>query len=74
MRSIVSASSASTPSRSSAASQSIASAIPGGFCTSPSRMRATASATCTASTDEAPFTRRRMISTSRSGRGYSIQW
>ena len=34
---------------SSAASQSIASAIPGGFCTSLSRMRETASATCTAS-------------------------
>ena len=39
----------SIPSRLSAASQSIASAIPGGFCTSLSRMRETASATCTAS-------------------------
>ena len=38
-----------TPSSASAASQSIASAIPGGFCTSESRIRQTASATCTAS-------------------------
>jgi hypothetical protein len=74
VRSIVVASSASTPSRSSAASQSIASAMPGGFCTSLSRMRATAVATCTASTSAAPFTRRRMISTSRRASGYSIQW
>ena len=57
------------PSRLSAASQSIASAIPGGFCTSLSRMRDTASATCTASVSEAPRTRRRTISTSRSGVG-----
>ena len=40
--------------------------MPGGFCTSLSRIRATAVATCTASTSAAPFTRRRMISTSRS--------
>ena len=53
---------------SSAASQSIASAIPGGFCTSLSRMRETAFATCTASVSDAPFTRRRTISTSRCGR------
>ena len=34
-----------------------------------SRIRETASATCTASVAEAPFTRRRTISTSRSGDG-----
>ena len=42
---------------------------PGGFCTSLSRMRATASATSTANVSEAPLTRRRTISTSRSGVG-----
>ena len=62
------------PSRLSAASQSIASAIPGGFWTSLSRMRETAFATCTASVSDAPLTRRRTISTSRSGVGYSIRW
>ena len=48
------ASSSVTPSRSSAASQSIASAIPGGFWTSESRIRDTASATWTASVAAAP--------------------
>ena len=43
VRSIAAASSCSTPSTSSAASQSIASAMPGGFCTSLARIRATAS-------------------------------
>ena len=47
----------------------MASAIPGGFCTSLSRMRETASATCTASDSEEPCTRRRTISTSRCGSG-----
>ena len=69
VRSTAAASSRSTPSSSSAATQSIASAIPGGFCTSLSRMRETAFATWTASVSEAPLTRRRTISTSRSGDG-----
>ena len=43
--------------------------LPGGFCTSLSRIRATASATWTASVSEAPRTRRRTISTSRCGVG-----
>ena len=69
MRSIAAASSASMPSSESAASQSIASAMPGGFCTSESRIRETASATWTASVSGAPLTRRRTISTSRCGDG-----
>ena len=68
VRSIASTSSSSTPSTASAATQSIASATPGGFWTSLSRIRATASATWTASVSEAPRTRRRTISTSRSRR------
>ena len=57
------------PSTVSADSQSIASAIPGGFCTSESRIRATAPTTWTASVSEAPLTRRRTMSISRSGVG-----
>jgi hypothetical protein len=57
------------PSRLRAATQSIASAIPGGFCTSLPRMRAAALATSTASVSDTPRTRRRTISTSRSGVG-----
>ena len=62
------------PSRLRAATQSIASAMPGGFCTSLSRMRETAFATWTASVCDDPATRRRTISTTRWGSGKSIQW
>src|SRR4029079_2654317 len=69
VRPITSGSSFATPSSSSALSQSIASAMPGGFCMSPSRILATAVTTCTASDSDAPLTRRRTISISRSAFG-----
>ena len=57
------------PSMFSADTQSIASAMPGGFWTSDLRIRDTALATWTVSTSAAPLTRRRTISTSRLGLG-----
>ena len=67
--SAVSAVRVSTPSRSSADTQSIASAIPGGFWMSDLRIRETALATWTVRTCDACLTRRRTISTSRLGPG-----
>jgi hypothetical protein len=58
-----------TPSRPSADTQPIASAMPGGFCTSSDRRRATERATCSASDVVDDGTRRRMISTARSSAG-----
>ena len=65
MRSIVVSSSSVTPSSSSARSQSIASAMPGGFWMSLSRITATAATTLCASPSETPPTRRRTMSSSR---------
>ena len=51
------------------ATQLMASAMPGGFCTSRLRRRTTAAATCSASVWDASGTRRRMMATDRSSDG-----